>query len=256
MVGKDPMKAPPSVQAITDAAAHAGRADSISPTRLAGLLTVLIPLTACNGTGTVYDRGPWSRVQGADPTPQVYTAPWRPPPWEAVEEIGYPPAPAFIDPGVTGEPMEPMGRWASRNTADLPPDMASPLYEGPTVPAPPSPPDALPPLVSKGAPEPVVADSKRPPTKGARSLTGNWSADEGSGKSCRVQLSSVPALDLYKASSAQCASQPLQDVNAWNVVEGDIVLYSRGRVVSRLKGTDSTFTGALNGHGASITLTR
>jgi hypothetical protein len=255
MTGEDPMKAHPSVQTIASAEAPAGRADGVSLTRFAGLLTVLIPLAACNGTGTVYDRGPWSHVRGAEPTPQVYTAPWRPPPVEAVEEIGYPPAPASIAPGVTAEPMEPMGRWASRNTAGLPPDIASPLYDDPAVRAPPSP-GALPPLVSKEAPEPVEADGRRSPAKGARSLTGNWSADEGSGKPCRVQLSSVPALDLYKASSAQCASKPLQDVNAWNVVEGDIVLYSRGRVLSRLKGDDSTFTGALNGQGAPITLRR
>lgn len=218
-------------------------------------LTLLLALSACNGTGTVYDRGPWSHVPKAEPLPQLYTGPWRSPPADSVEEIGHPVAAGYARPVTSMEPMEPIGRWASRGGTEPREDIQPSLNDTSVVGlSSPTAPIAEPfPVISKDGPDPHAPLTQ---TKRRTALTGNWSADEGNGRRCRVQLSSVPSLDLYKASTVQCASKPLQEINAWNVVDGDIVLYSRGRVVSRLKGEDAAYSGALNGSGPSITLTR
>ncbi|RDI54826.1 protease inhibitor Inh [Microvirga subterranea] len=247
--------AKPPVQAHAASVIYAVLRKSTSLVRLSCPVVFLLALSACNGTGTVYDRGPWSHVPKTEPLPQLYTGPWRAPPVEAIEEIGHPIASGHARSASSIEPMEPIGRWASRSRTELSEDIAPPFHDAPVVGEPPltSPIPEPSQVISKDGPAP---QAPLPQTRRRTALTGNWSADEGNGRRCRVQLSSVPSLDLYKASSAQCASKALQEINAWSMVDGDIVLYSRGRVVSRLKGEDTAYSGALNGSGGSITLTR
>jgi len=92
------------------------------------------------------------------------------------------------------------------------------------------------------------------PTRSA--VTGGWTAREAAGGSCRITLSSAPALDLYKASTSGCAGRDLQSVNAWDLRDGEVYLYSRGSVVARLKGGGSSFNGVLAKSGAPLTLSR
>ena len=55
-----------------------------------------------------------------------------------------------------------------------------------------------------------------PSPAGRSSLVGGWTAATGAGATCRIQLSSAPALDLYRASASGCASGDLARVNAWD----------------------------------------
>ena len=68
-------------------------------------------------------------------------------------------------------------------------------------------------------------------------MVGNWSA-QTSGGSCRIQLSSSPSLDLYRASASGCSNQDLSKVNAWDYRDGEVYLYQTGgAVAARLRGT-------------------
>ena len=68
-----------------------------------------------------------------------------------------------------------------------------------------------------------------------------WSATGAprrSGGSCRIQLSSSPALDLYRASASGCSNQDLSRVNAWDYRDGEVYLYQTGgAVAARLRGS-------------------
>lgn len=88
------------------------------------------------------------------------------------------------------------------------------------------------------------------------SITGGWSAREATGGSCKVTLSSSPALDLYRASTAGCANKDLQSVNAWDLRDGEVYLYSRGSVVARLKGGGGSYSGVIAKSGAPLTISR
>ena len=77
-------------------------------------------------------------------------------------------------------------------------------------------------------------------TRGAVSsrdgVIGSWTAREATGGSCRISLSSAPALDLYRANAAGCANKDLQKVNAWDYRNGEVYLYQQGgTVVARLR---------------------
>jgi hypothetical protein len=88
-------------------------------------------------------------------------------------------------------------------------------------------------------------------------VTGNWTAREAAGGSCRVALSSVPTLDLYKASTAGCQTRELQRVNAWELRGDEVYLYEPGGgVAARLKQAGRSFEGAAARTGAPITLTK
>ncbi|MFC4173055.1 AprI/Inh family metalloprotease inhibitor [Microvirga sp. GCM10011540] len=95
----------------------------------------------------------------------------------------------------------------------------------------------------------------QPPVKSTKPRTGNWTV-EADGSSCRLQLSSAPTLDLYKASTTRCTSKILQGVNAWSARDGEIVLYSHGTVVAQLKGDETSYFGILESSGKAIKLTR
>jgi hypothetical protein len=88
-------------------------------------------------------------------------------------------------------------------------------------------------------------------------VTGNWTAREAAGGSCRVTLSSVPTLDLYKASTSGCQSRELQRVNAWELRGEEVYLYEQGGgVAARLKQSGRGFEGAAARTGAPISMAK
>jgi hypothetical protein len=88
------------------------------------------------------------------------------------------------------------------------------------------------------------------------SVVGGWTAREASG-SCRVQLSSSPALDLYKATAAGCGNRDLARVTAWDFREGEVFLYQPGgAVAARLRPSGGGLDGVLAKSGGPLTLAR
>jgi hypothetical protein len=113
-------------------------------------------------------------------------------------------------------------------------------------------PQTRPPQVA-ARPEPAPASG--PPSRTA--VTGNWTAREAAGGSCRVALTSVPTLDLYKASTSGCQSRELQRVNAWELRGDEVYLYEPGGGVAvRLKQAGRSFEGAAARTGAPVTLSK
>jgi hypothetical protein len=160
-------------------------------------------------------------------------------------------APIIEAPPVEAVPSGPI------EAAPLPPLAGAPAPSDPMVPGgstdiaglPPAPP---PPTI--GAPAPAPAPAPTPSSRTA--MVGNWSV-QTSGGSCRVQLSSSPALDLYRASASGCSNQDLSKVNAWDYRDGEVYLYQTGgAVTARLRGSSSSLSGVLAKSGAPLTLTR
>ena len=137
-----------------------------------------------------------------------------------------PPAPSGA---VTSEPLAPL------------PGMSEPvLVETPAIPAPQPMPQRA--AVSAG---------------GRSALVGGWSAREATGATCRVQLSSSPALDLYRASATGCANKDLARVSAWDYRDGEVYLYQPGgTVAARLRASGGGMEGALAKSGAPLALSR
>jgi protease inhibitor Inh len=160
-------------------------------------------------------------------------------------------APIIEAPPVEAVPSGPI------EAAPLPPLAGAPAPSDPMAPGgstdiaglPPAPP---PPAI--GAPAPAPAPAPTPSSRTA--MVGNWSV-QTSGGSCRVQLSSSPALDLYRASASGCSNQDLSKVNAWDYRDGEVYLYQTGgAVTARLRGSSSSLSGVLAKSGAPLTLTR
>ena len=108
-------------------------------------------------------------------------------------------------------------------------------------------------------PTPVPVGPAPSPVAGAsRSGTvGGWTATEAGGGSCRINLSSSPALDLYRASASGCANKDLGRVTAWDFKDGEVYLYQPGgAVAARLRGTGGSLSGVLAKSGAPLTLAR
>ncbi|HEY8564550.1 MAG TPA: AprI/Inh family metalloprotease inhibitor [Beijerinckiaceae bacterium] len=157
------------------------------------------------------------------------------------------------------EPIEPAPS-APVTSAPLPPPPGAP---GPVasidpnlVPQAGNPAIAEPPPVSP----PVVAALPQPATPAGpsrSSYVGGWTAREAAGSSCRVQLSSSPALDLYKASAAGCANKDLSRVTAWDYRDGEVYLYQPGgAVAARLRPSSGGMDGVLAKSGAPVSLAR
>ena len=89
-------------------------------------------------------------------------------------------------------------------------------------------------------------------------MVGGWTAREATGGSCRVQLSSSPTLDLYRASSSGCSNRDLQKISAWDFRDGEVYLYQQGgTVAARLRSSGSgALDGAVTKSGASLSLNR
>ena len=93
------------------------------------------------------------------------------------------------------------------------------------------------------------------PPQRPSSYAGTWKASVGS-VSCRIQLSSVPSLDLYKASTQSCSSDALRTVNAWSIRDNEVMLFSRGQVIARLSGAEAALSGTLSGSKTEVMMTR
>lgn len=92
---------------------------------------------------------------------------------------------------------------------------------------------------------------------GSRSTAvGSWNAREASG-SCKINLSSSPSLDLYRASAGGCANKELSRVTSWDFRDGEVYLFQPGgAVAARLRPGGGGLTGVLSKSGAPLTLTR
>ena len=144
-------------------------------------------------------------------------------------------------------PALPAGTVTSEPLAPPPGASAAPVDAPPSVAAAPSP--ALAPEPPPPAPAPVVAT-------GRSSVVGAWNATDASG-SCRVSLSSAPALDLYKASTSGCANKDLAKVSAWDFRDGEVYLYQPGgTVTARLRQAGGSLDGALSKSGAQLSMAR
>jgi hypothetical protein len=180
-------------------------------------------------------------------SPSIATAP--------VESQSLPPPP-----GASAAPSQAAG-------GSLPPP-ADPFFQPPAQPqAPATPPPApraieTPPL-GGGAREIATLGSGtsgggRPAVTSRDGVIGGWTAREATGSSCRVTLSSTPALDLYRASAAGCGNRDLQKVTAWDYRDGEVYLYQPGgSVAARLRvGDGSSLTGVIARSGAGLTMSR
>ena len=139
-------------------------------------------------------------------------------------------APHAPPPGVAEAPPPPGGAGVGAGVvAAAPPIVVEP---------PPAPP-----------PPPVVAT-------GRSAVVGAWTATDASG-SCRVSLSSAPALDLYKATTSGCGNRDLSKVSAWDFRDGEVYLYQPGgTVTARLRQAGGSLDGALSKSGATLSLAR
>lgn len=150
------------------------------------------------------------------------------------------PAPAVPSGQVSAEPLPPIAGTAPPVTAEGGAIMAD-------VPATPP----LQPTYAEPRPAAVPASPSR------SSVVGSWQAREASGASCRVTLSSSPALDLYRASAAGCQNKDLGRVTAWDFRDGEVYLYQPGgAVAARLRAGPGQLQGVLAKSGAPITLAR
>jgi hypothetical protein len=161
---------------------------------------------------------------------------------------GVPPA-AIPGPGPTYDypemaediPPAPSGPVTSEPLAPLPGTGAASVVEAPAIPA----------------PEPMQPQRAAVTAGGRSAMVGGWTAREATGSTCRVQLSSTPALDLYRASTAGCANRDLARVSAWDYRDGDVYLYQPGgTVAARLRSAGGGMEGALAKSGAPLSLTR
>lgn len=149
---------------------------------------------------------------------------------------------------VTSEPLAPPpGNYAPPPSASNAP--APVVADVPMMPGSPRPVETMTP--SAPAPAPAPQGNSRSTSVGA------WTASEASGTSCRVQLSSAPALDLYKASASGCSNKDLARVTSWDFRDGEVYLYQPGgAVAARLRSSSGTLQGVLAKSGAPLTLSR
>lgn len=109
-------------------------------------------------------------------------------------------------------------------------------------------------LPPTSAPAPAATPAPAPASRTA--MVGNWTATVAGG-SCKVQLSSAPSLDLYRASASGCPGQDLSKIYAWDFRDGEIYLYQTGgAVAARLRGSSGSLNGVLAKSGAPVSLSR
>ncbi|MCC0807376.1 hypothetical protein FPV16_14220 [Methylobacterium sp. W2] len=153
-----------------------------------------------------------------------------------------PVAPAMPAGPVTSAPLAPPP-GASAAPVDAPPPVGSDVALAPA------------PVVA----EPVYVPPPAPPivSSGRSSVVGSWNAKDATGATCKVSLSSAPALDLYKANASGCANKDLAKVTAWDYRDGEVYLYQPGgTVTARLRQGGGALDGALSKSGASLALAR
>lgn len=217
-------------------------------------------ISACNSTESLYARGPWSPTHIRREYPE-YSAPWGRPAEPSDYAVNTPAA--IQTEALTIDIVQPTRRQDVFLEADMGP---LPSAQG-TAPIAPSDPSILAERAPAGPAHPSqaagLAAASGPanppgvftPPQRASSYAGSWKADVG-GSSCKVQLSSIPSLDLYKASTQGCAEEVLRGVNGWTFRENQVVLFSRGQLVARLSGAEAALEGSLNGSGSEIRMSR
>lgn len=236
--------------------------------RLAATALVALSLGACAGASR-FDRAAAPQPQRVSSGPVYQT----PPPSQG----GFQSAPPAGGPGVS----------APVTAQELPPPGGQPAQIGRTMPGSVATP-VDPSLAPAGAPvttgqvsgttervveTPTVSGgASRVATLGERSagggrggpvssrdgVVGGWTAREATGSSCRVTLSSSPALDLYRASASGCANKELQKVSAWDYRDGEVYLYQPGgAVAARMRVNDSSsISGSIARSGAGFSMSR
>ncbi|KAA2236839.1 AprI/Inh family metalloprotease inhibitor [Salinarimonas soli] len=157
------------------------------------------------------------------------------------------PAPAAPAGSVLAEPLPPP---PGSQVAAV--DTGVPAAGGPVIADVPPTPAAPPAQVAAINPVPAA-----PSGPSRSSVLGGWNAREATGSSCRVTLSSSPALDLYRASTVNCQNKDLARVSAWDFRDGEVYLYQPGgTVAARLRSGGGALEGALTKSGAPLTLAR
>lgn len=218
-----------------------GKGTGMQVNRIIFTAAISLALGACAGSSR-FDGG---RFPTFGPSPLVKETP------------AYPPAPS----------APPVGQGVPRGpaTASLPP----PVYPGsdPIGADAPPPPGSnvtvseLPPPGSAVSAPPSqqterVVEPRPAATRGVggTALVGTWNARDATGATCRMTLSSSPALDLNKASASGCANKDLARVNAWKQDGGEVYLYAAGTVVARMPA--SSMSGVITRSGAPLSLSR
>ena len=223
------------------------------------LFIVAGAVSACNSTNSVYRQGPWGPASTPRSYPE-YSAPWGrpsvPPAYGAVVQPAYDPI------HVVEAPLHPARKgYEVHLEPELPPGFLpgnSPAIDDGSrlEPLPAPTPEHSAPLQREAN---AVAGSSSPgvftPPQRASSYAGTWNASVGSA-SCRIQLSSVPSLDLYKASHQGCSGNALKMINGWSIRDNQVILFSRGQVIARLSGAEAALSGTLNGSETALTMTR
>lgn len=219
----------------------------------AAALLPLLALTACAGS---------QRFTGGGPAQSAYGQP-------SYSQPSLPPAPPISSAPVTSEPLPPPGGYPVASAPQpeaLPPE--DPYYGG-GAPSPSAPPQSEPVPTLRGGDGQVATlggqssggtggGSSRGAVSSRDGVIGNWTAREATGGSCRVQLSSSPALDLYRANAWGCSNRDLQKVTAWDYRNGEVYLYQQGgTVVARLRASDGgSMNGAVTKSGAALSMSR
>ncbi|CAM5762739.1 AprI/Inh family metalloprotease inhibitor [Bosea minatitlanensis] len=216
------------------------------PTLKATALLPLLALTACAGS---------QRFSGPVMNPPSYSQPV------------LPAAPPVASAPVTSEPLPPPGGYPAASAPAPAPGAPGqdPFFESGGVP----PGQGQPPMGQPGSAPTApgnnqVAGLGPSPAAPARpsatrdNVIGGWTAREATGGTCRIQLSSAPTLDLYRASSSGCANRDLQKITAWDYRDGEVYLYQQGgTVAARLRATSgNALDGAVTKSGAALSLNR
>lgn len=219
----------------------------------AAALLPLFALTACAGS---------QRFSGPVMNPPSYNQPV------------LPSAPPVTSGPITSEPLPPPGGYPAASApppaggGGLPPPQdpffdpsaGTPQGQGMPPAGQPAPVTPVAPgnnQVAGLGPAPTAPAPARPSAT-RDNIIGSWTAREATGGTCRVQLSSAPTLDLYRASSSGCANRDLQRITAWDYRDGEVYLYQQGgTVAARLRASGSNaLDGAVTKSGAALSLNR
>lgn len=228
--------------------------------RTSSLLAVSCLLAGCNSTDRLYPQGPWNQP-GLRRSYPNYSQPWGYHPDVAKAGELQQVDPLYVAASSEAGVVTRVETRITRRVGALPDDPVTfpplPVQTEPPAPAlqdhavasstPPSPP----PVPTAESPPGVFSAPKQ-----ARSYAGTWSARDGQGASCTIHLSSVASLDLYKASASKCANEHLRSVNTWSFAEDRVVLFSRGKEVARLSGTEASLDGTIRASGRPLKMTR
>ena len=212
-------------------------------------------ISACNSTDSLYSQGPWGPAHVRRNYPE-YSIPWG---RHYVEPSRYAIGESVVLPADTVEidVARPARHREIYLEPDMGPDVTVPKADAAISPEPSilaTPMPAVPDRPSHlTGPVSAAAQSSAPgvftPPQRASSYAGTWNVSIGT-SSCRIQLSSVPSLDRYKASTQGCTHEAMRSVNGWSFRENQIVLFSREQPVARLSGAEAALVGTLNGSGS------